>query len=525
MSLIADLKNRKVFQWAVAYLAGAWVLMQLIDVLGTRWGVTDNAARIIDLTLIFGFLITLVAAWYHGVRGKQRVSGPEIIIIAVLLAIGALAIGLLDFNKEPASPPKPEASLQAPVASNETPWIAVLPFQAQTQDPELGVFAAGLTEDISNGLSDFSYLLVLSRNVIAGLADESIDVRQIGSELGARYVLQGSLRKAGSTTRITTQLVDAQNGTQIWAETFDRELASDNMLAMQDELTDQIVATVADPAGMVVRTLAASADQKVAEELTPYEAVLSYFLFQQRISAQAHLITRTSLERAVETDPGYADAWTCLSLIYQQEYMNNLNPRPGSLERGLEMAQKAVDLDPASSRAHFALAQVNYFLRDLNAFHVHAERAIKLNPRNTDTMAMVGIMMGYAGDWARGVDLTTRAMKLNPHHAGWYHFTTFFNEYQLENYQESLTIAQQINLPEYWAAWLALVISNAQLGREQETRKAVDALLRTWPEFEDEYPELGLRVWIWNQPELVERVKQGLKKAGINLNDAKMSDN
>ncbi|MFC1689864.1 hypothetical protein ACFL07_09465 [Pseudomonadota bacterium] len=94
----------------------------------------------------------------------------------------------------------------------------------QTPDPELTSFAAGLTEDITNGLSDFSYLLVLSRSTVAALADESTDVRQIGSELGARYVLQGSLRKAGPVTRITAQLVDAQNGTQIWAETFDREL-------------------------------------------------------------------------------------------------------------------------------------------------------------------------------------------------------------------------------------------------------------------------------------------------------------
>ena len=187
------------------------------------------------------------------------------------------------------------------------PLIAVLPFRVQSQQQELKNFAAGMSEDISNGLSDFSYLLVLSRNATANLAAESTDILEIGKQLGARYVLQGALRKIGPTTRISVQLVDAKNGTQIWTETFDRELKEDTMLSLQDELTDRIVATVADPAGIVVRTLAAATDRKTAGELTPYEAVLRYFLFQQRISVEDHFICREGLERAVITDPGYAE--------------------------------------------------------------------------------------------------------------------------------------------------------------------------------------------------------------------------
>lgn len=520
MSIIESLKQRKMFQWAAAYLAGAWVLMQLIDVLGSRWGVSDEAARVIDVVLIVGFFTTLVIAWYHGDQGKQRVSGPELLIIATLFALGAMAIGLLNINTAPSSPSSADSNSPQRSASGQVPWIAVLPFEAQTPGAELEGFAAGMTEDISTGLSDFSYLMVLSRSVVTGLAAETDDVRQIGSELGARYVLQGALRKVGSTTRVTVQLVDAINGTQVWAETYDRELAPDEMLTAQDELTNQIVASVGDPAGVVVRTLAASADQKPADEMTAYESVLSYFLFQQRISADSHLTSRAALERAVEADPGYADAWTSLSLIYQQEYMNNLNPLPGSLERGIKAAQKAVDLDPASSRAHFALAQVSYFMQDLSAFQVHAKRAIELNPRNTDTMAMVGIMMGYAGEWERGVEINTAAMKLNPHHAGWYNFNLFFNAYRLQKYEEALNIAQRINLPEYWAYWLSLVIANAQLGRAEEAEKAVEELLRVWPAFEAEYADHGLAVWVFNQPELAEQVRAGLHKAGITLSQA-----
>jgi TolB-like protein len=515
MSFFDDLKQRKIFQWAVAYLAGAWLLMQLIDVLGARWGVSDSAARIMDIVLIVGFFVTLVVAWYHGDQGKQRVSGPELLIITTLFAVGGLALGVLNMGTE--SPSRVDSTAETPITSVAEPWIAVLPFEVQTEDLELRNFAGGLTEDISNGLSDFSYLLVLSRNATSGLAAESADIRQIGEELGARYVLQGALRKAGSTTRITAQLVDAQNGTQIWTETFDRELTSAGMLAVQDEITDRIVATVADPAGIVVRTLAAPADRKTPDNMTPYEAVLRYFLFQQRISAEDHLITRAALERAVELDPGYADAWTSLSLIYQQEHMNRLNPLPDSLKRALAAAQRALDLDPASSRAQFAMAQARYFLTDVGSFLVHAERAIELNPRNTDTMAMVGIMMGYSGDWERSVELTTNAMRLNPHHAGWYYFNTFFNEYRQYRYAEALAIAQKINMPEYWATPMVLAITHAQLGDQAAARSAAEDLLRIWPTFEQEYYQQGLVNWIFGQPELIEQINEGLRKAGIDL--------
>jgi len=311
--------------------------------------------------------------------------------------------------------------------------------------------------------------------------------------------------------------VDAQNGTQIWTETFDRELTSDGMLAVQDELTDRIVATVADPAGVVVRTLAAPADRKAPGDLTPYESVLRYFLFQQRISAEDHLITRAALERAVELDPGYADAWTSLSLIYQQEYMNNLNPQPGSLERALGAAQRALDLDPASSRAQFAMAQARYFLKDVGSFLIHAGRAIELNPRNTDTMAMVGILMGYSGDWEHSVELTTSAMRLNPQHAGWYYFNTYFNEYRQHRYAEALAIAQKINMPDYWASPMALAIAQAQLGHDVAAKSAAKELRRIWPTVEEDYYQMGLVNWMYAQPELIEHINEGLHKAGIDL--------
>jgi tetratricopeptide (TPR) repeat protein len=124
--------------------------------------------------------------------------------------------------------------------------------------------------------------------------------------------------------------------------------------------------------------------------------------------------------------------------------------------------------------------------------------------------------MGYSGDWERSVEITKNAMRLNPHHAGWYHFNTFFNEYRQHHYAEALAIAQKINLPDYWASHLALAISYAQLGNEAAARSAAEEILRTWPEFKQEYYQFGLVNWIIGQPELIELIDQGLRKAGIN---------
>ena len=251
--------------------------------------------------------------------------------------------------------------------------------------------------------------------------------------------------------------------------------------------------------------------------LTPHEAVLRWIIYQQRISPKDHEITRAALERAVELDPNNTDARSCLANMYLQEYMHGFNQRPGALDRALKFAQRAVIEDPTSGLANYSLAQVYFFRQDLGAFHAAAERALELNPRDSNAMAMLGILMGYGGDWERSVELTTAAMKLNPHHPGWYRFNIFFNEYRQGNYVKALNIAQRINMPEYWADPLAQALAHAELGNTAKAQAAARSLIGVWPEFEVGYYKHGLRNWIYAQPELVQRIDESLRKAGLNL--------
>ncbi len=400
-------------------------------------------------------------------------------------------------------------------AQAEAPWIAVLPFKCRSADLEdLG---DGLTEDITAGLSRFSYLLVTSKNSAQKLQGESMEVRQIGQELGARYVMEGSIRRSGSKVRIGISLLDAPTGTHLWAETFDRNLDEVDIFTLQDQITDQVVATIADPFGVLVRSMAAAVAAKAPTELTPYEAVLRFFLYQQRISAEDHLPARTALEHAVEAEPGYANAWAALAIVLLDEDRHAFNPRPDALDRALKAAQRAVDADPANQHAHYALATAHYYRRELGSFRAAAEHAIKLNPRDSNIIAMLGILMGYAGNWQRGLELTTAAMQLNLHHPGWYRFTQFFNEYHHKRYAQALEIAQQINLPDYFATHYAMAIAHAQLGNLEEVKASIGECLRLWPDFEAGILEGHLEKWIYAQPDLIEHIVEGLELAGLHV--------
>jgi serine/threonine protein kinase/tetratricopeptide (TPR) repeat protein len=400
-------------------------------------------------------------------------------------------------------------------SAEEIPWIAVLPLKCKSADPEVEDFADGLAEDITTSLSRFSYLMVISRNSVQNLDARSMDIRQIGQELNARYVMEGAVRKSGSKIRINFQVLDAQTGTHMWAETYDRNLDEADIFEVQDEITDQVVATVADPHGVLARSMATPTEWKAPETLTPFEAVLRFFLYQQRVSAEDHLQARTALEHAVEVDPEYADAWAALTIVLLDEDRHSFNPRPKALDRALEAARRAVELDATNPLAHFALAHAYYYRKDIGAFRGAAEHCLALNPRDGNAMALMGILTGYAGDWQRGVEWTVRAMTMNPHHPGWYRFTTFFDSYHRGEYAEALEIAQRINLPDYFPTHYALAIAHAQLGNNTEAKQATDAVRRLWPDFEQEIYSGHLEKWMFAQPDLIKHIVEGLEKAGL----------
>lgn len=201
-------------------------------------------------------------------------------------------------------------------------------------------------------------------------------MRAAGEQIGARYVIEGSLRQAGSVLRIGVQLVDVGSGAHLWAETYDRPFDPSAIFALQDELVPRIVSSVADAHGVLPHTMSEALRSKRPDELTPYEAVLRSFGYGYRRTPEEHALVRDGLERAVEQQPAYADGWAMLSLVISEEHAFGFNVRPESLGRTLDAARRAADVAPSNAMANNALARASFFRKEFQAFRIAAERAL-----------------------------------------------------------------------------------------------------------------------------------------------------
>ena len=400
------------------------------------------------------------------------------------------------------------------VRAEEGFWVAVLPFKYTGTNADVTALAEGLTEEIVTGLSRFSYLRVIALGSTKRYAQEEVDVRRVGKELGARYVMEGSLRYVRSKLRIAVQLVDTNSGAHLWAETYDRAFHAEDVFGLQDDVVPTIVSTVADTYGVRPHTMSEALRTRDPEQLTPYESVLRSFAHFPRLAGAEHAAARAGLERAVQQAPGYADAWAMLSMVVREEYTHGFNVQPDSLGRALATARRAVEIAPANHLAYHALASAQFFRREVQAFRISAERAIALNPMDGFTAAYLGFLIAYAGDWERGCALAIRARQLNPHHPGWYWFGSFFDAYRKGDYRGALDYALKVNMPGFWRTSLALATAYGQLGDTQAARNAARDLLVLRPDFPVvAREELGK----WWDPQLVEHLIDGLGKAGMEI--------
>jgi TolB-like protein len=417
------------------------------------------------------------------------------------------------------------AAARADIRGDEGFWVAVLPFRGASGDAVLEALADGLTEDITTGLSRFPYLLVIAHNSAMVYKGRAADIRTVGRALGARYVVEGSLRRRGRALRVSAQLMDALSGTQLWADAYDRELIDSQgsdagTFEVQDDLTDHIVTTVADGYGVLVRSMAAPIRERNVEELSASELVLRHYAFLQQFSPQEHAVLRAGLERALEREPNHAPAWACLSGLYQLEYYDRFNPREKPLERAREAAWKAVKIDPACQMGWKELATVQFFSRDFTAFRETAERALALNPRDGTTLAYMALMMAFSGDWERGVALAQRAIDLNRHHPGWNHLIFFHHHYRKRDYEAALQAAKKINMPEFHWSHLTAAAACGMLGRHEEARASIASVRKYSPTFLDlRNVREDIRMWDPDNEE-VEHLLQGLQKVGLKYGSA-----
>jgi adenylate cyclase len=397
----------------------------------------------------------------------------------------------------------------------DRPCVAVLPFANLSGDPQQEYFSDGITEDITTELSRFSELLVIARNSSFQYKGKTVDIRHVGAELGARYVLEGSVRRSGERVRITAQLIDAAAGTHRWAERYDRELH--DVFAVQDEVARAIVATLA------VHVHRAETERALLKPPATWEAYEYYLrgaeaflLFRSGGTIASLYDARRLLEQSLAIDPTYARAYAMLSQTHHYAYSEASDGdylSPAALDRALELAETAVRLDARLPQVHAQLGFVLIVKRQHDAAIAAFERAFALNPNFIDSrFAMVLI---YSGDPARAIKLLETNIRLDPFQQPLYSFGWIgLANYLLKRYEEALHSFRECasRLPNKQMPHLWLASAYAQLGQLEEARKEAAEVLRINPGFTIEGYE---RLAVYKDPKDLEHRLDGMRKAGL----------
>jgi serine/threonine-protein kinase len=350
-SLLQRLKERKLVQWALAYLAGAWVIYEAVDTIGDRWGITETFFQGLFVVLAIGFFITLVLAWYHGEKGRQRVSGPELLMVAALLVIAGGVLSILGRDSRPVwledQPTGGEAESAAAVL-NRMPGIAVLPFENRSGLADDEYFSDGIQDELLTRLSRVRGLRVPSRTSSNEFQDiEGRVIPEIGRELQVDYVLEGSVQRAGDRVRINVQLIDAMTEDHLWADLYDRVLTTENLFDIQSE----IVYTVASHLDLELREAERlRAARRSTADLEAYE------LYLRGIDLGYETEEGLSLfQEAVERDPGFVSAQALLAICHAYQYqMFGLRGQERAAT-ARAAAERAVELAPESEDAKLAM--------------------------------------------------------------------------------------------------------------------------------------------------------------------------
>ncbi|UCC83777.1 MAG: tetratricopeptide repeat protein [Gemmatimonadota bacterium] len=423
-SLLKRLKERKLFQWALAYLAGAWLVLQAMEVTAEPFGWPLALQRGVTILLVVGFFVALVVAWYHGEKGRQRASGPELLMIAVLLGIGAAVVSLLGPEGREVTPAEDEAPTLA--VEDDRPSIAALPWTNRSGREEDLYFTDGIHDEILTRLSKLSGLRVISRQSVMQFRDSPRTMGEIAEALRVRYVLEAGLLRAQDNVRITVQLIDAHMDAHVWAETYDRPLSIENLLDIQTDIATQIAAELE-------AVLTPEEQQRVAarptDNLAAYELyMLGRYHFNTRLTAWRDGLERAAefYGRAIEADSGFALAYSGLAILCgSRPYFWSFDPDASPSARRWEIeaadsisawaAHRAVALDSASAEAHTALGTVlTYVEHDWEEAEREFLTAIQLNPGYVTAHNFYGDLLMFRRRWDEAIPVKAKALELDP---------------------------------------------------------------------------------------------------------------
>jgi len=466
-------------------------------------------SAVVGITVLAGIL-------FAGLRWlllRSTTGTPEKLLVrpgrrtAVIAASGAVLLALagilawLVWPDEPfrgvASPVGPDAFLPKDSSPGDLnsltvpgfggrPAIAVLPFENLSRDTDQEYFADGIAEDLITRLSAWREFPVIARNSSFTYKGHPVDVKQVSRELGVRYVVEGSVRKAGDRVRISAQLIDATTGAHVWAEHYDRRM--EHVFAIQDEITTAI-------AGAMGAKLAVTEEERAAQQptqnLTAYDLLMRGRWYYNRgwIEGNLEFIrgeARSLFERAIEIDPRFAAAFAWLAQTYDADWYSPTEYPAQALEEMEQAARRSVSLDPELPVGHLVLGLVHQIRGELNEALAAARHANKLDPSFADSYRHMGFYLAEAGEPDEAIAVLEKGIRLSPRDPAEFLRAKSHAHFAAERYLEAVECAKQsiAQGAPTGLAWLVLAAGQAHLGQDEEAAAALweaEALLGWTP--------------------------------------------
>jgi adenylate cyclase len=462
------------------------------------------AARLESLADSGGVCIS--GAVYDAIRGKFKLEYEflgEQRVKNIADPVRAYRVIVVSAQPEVVTPP---VSTTLP----DKPSIAVLPFANMSGDPEQEYFSDGISEDIITDLSKIAGLFVISRNSSFVYKGKSVNVQQVGRDLGVRYVLEGSVRKAGNKVRITAQLIDSSTDGHVWAERFDRDLV--DIFAVQDEVTQEIVSALQVQLTQAEQEHLTHRD---TNNLDAYDYLLRGKEYYLRFTRDANQQAYQLYEKAVELDPNYATALAELARICVQARNHGWTENLAEpLKQASDFAERAVKLNDSLPQAHIVLGFINMWKHDHEKAIAEVKQGLKLDPNHAEGLMYQAIILGFAGQPEESMDWVEKAILLNPGSPFWYLFAQGNAYFSMGRYPEAISacLKAAISNPNFIFAHLLLLACYSNSGDQEACKAELKECLERMPDLTTGWVQ---EVMPYKDRDVLTRFINDLREAGL----------
>lgn len=470
-SFFAELKRRHVYRVAVIYAASTWLFVQIADIVLENFNLPERAMQLLIVCIALGFPVVLVLAWIYdlSLSGIRRTVALDAVV------------------EEAAVSPVDSQALRA--IKDERPGIVVLPFENFSDEPSDEIVCAGFTGELTTVLAHLPDCFVISRNTAATYKDQSKDMREIGKELGVRYLLEGGLRRKGDQLRISAQLIEAESGSHLWAHNYDTPV--DGLDQIQDELTQGIALKLGSELARAEFKLARTQQPGDMNAWSLYQNAKASMMFKGWSKSSVEQAA-AQLRNAIALDPTYAAPQAYLALLLAMgHWIRLVDDRSAAMDESIAAADKALELQPDSSEilgyVGCALSDLGHRQRGIPLL----EKAIELDSSNAQARAALGAALIVSGEIERGVAALSEAVKISPKDPGlalWATILTIGTGFtgDMEGAEGWATLAYKSD-SRFFPGLVVRAWVQAQRGRREDAQTSLNEAVRLYPDLDARY--------------------------------------